>query len=148
MSSSVVTFLKGIALKRKHAVFDAMFGEIRLGREFPITQSSGAVYGIWVKAKKSSKFECSPVPGHPDWHPVYWGKDIAPMSRMKAHVQGHKNGNVNLPSIRELQGHQLIFGGILVARYREFEAMLHHDYPPLRGSSARGRVSTVVHIND
>jgi hypothetical protein len=67
---------------------------------------------------------------------------------MKAHVQGHKNGNVNLPSIQEIRGLQLIFGGILVARYREFEEMLHNDYPPLRGSSARGRASTVVFINE
>jgi hypothetical protein len=146
MPSTVVTFLKSVASTHAYEVFDSMFGEIRLGENSPITQSSGSVYGIWVNTVVPLEPGCTPIPTFPDWYPVYWGKDIAPMSRMKAHVQGHKNGNVNLPSIPELQGRKLIYGGILVARYREFEQLLHKEYPPMRGSAANGRNSTVVLI--
>jgi hypothetical protein len=148
MPSPVIAFLKNVADKYKYKTFDAMFGEIKLGESFPIRQSSGAVYGIWVNTDAPPKNGCAPIPDFAQWYPVYWGKDIAPMSRLKAHVQGHKNGNVNLPTIQEIHGHPLIFGGILVARYHQFEQLLHLRYPPLRGQSTGGKVSTVVRVDD
>lgn len=125
-----------------------MYGAITLGADFPIIQSSGAVYGIWASAESPLSPGLRSIPGHPGWYPIYWGKDIAPMSRMKAHVQGHKNGNVNLPAIAEIQGRPLIYGGILVSRYMEFEQLLHRDYIPMRGTAASGKASTVVRIQD
>ena len=146
MTQAVAAFLKQVAKDNTYAVFDSIHGSIQLGREFPITQSSGAVYGIWVKTDQPPSQSCMSIPGHPGWYPVYWGKDIAPMSRMKAHVQGHKNGNIDLPNVQEVQGRPLIFGAILVARYAAFERVLHTHYPPLRGTPAGGRSSSVVRV--
>ena len=67
-----------------------------------------------------------------------WGKDITPVSRLKAHVQGHQNGNINLPSIPELENLPLVFGSIFVAHYDEFERLLHAGFPPLRGTPGQG----------
>ena len=88
----------------------------------------------------------APIPGYPQWYPVYWGKDITPVSRLKAHVQGHQNGNINLPSIPELENLPLVFGSIFVAHYDEFERLLHAGFPPLRGTPRAGRQSTVVKV--
>ena len=66
------------------------------------------------------------------------GKDITPVSRLKAHVQGHQNGNINLPSIPELENLPLVFGSIFVAHYDEFERLLHAGFPPLRGTPGQG----------
>jgi hypothetical protein len=65
---------------------------------------------------------------------------------MKAHVKGHENGNINLPSVQEVQGKTLIFGAILVGKYQAFETLLHNNYPPMLGSSRPGKKSTVVRI--
>jgi hypothetical protein len=148
MTNEVVDFLKAIATSERYAVFDAMFGSINIGSSFPIHQSSGAVYGIWVQSDLPPSTSVTAIPGFGDWYPVYWGKDVAPVSRMKAHVQGHKNGNIDLSNVREVQNKPLIFGAILVSRYRDFEKLLHERFPPLKGSPSNGRSHTVVHVEN
>ena len=139
-------FLKSFALQHNFVVHDCMYGSIDLSSAFPIQQSSGAVYGIWAHADEAPRAHLAEIPGFPGWYPVYWGKDISPVSRLRAHVKNHKNGNINLPAIEVLKGTRLIFGAILVSNYTGFEALLHKLYPPLKGSPAAGRQSTVVRI--
>lgn len=147
MGNDVVQFLKRVAATHGFQTLDSMFGIVRLGQDLPILQSSGAVYGIWVQDEVPPKPHVSEIPDFPGWYPVYWGKDVAPVSRMKAHVQGHKaNGNANLPAMPEIQGKTLIFGAILVEKYDAFEAMLHRQFRPLKGTAARGRSHTVISI--
>jgi len=142
----VPQFLKTVAIEEGFQVKDSLYGSIHLGCESPIEQSCGAVYGIWAKASAPLRSNLTALPGHPDWYPVYWGKDIAPVSRLKAHVQGHQNGNINLPSIAELSGLPLVFGALLVSRYRQFEQLLHEKYPPFRGTPLGGRSPSVVKV--
>jgi len=148
MPKSVVSFLNAVANQAGYEVFDSLYGSINLGEAFPITQSSGAVYGIWVQADQPPRNDLSCIPGYQSWYPVYWGKDISPMSRMKAHVQGHQNGNINLPNVVEVRGKALIYGAILVSRYWEFEQLLYRDYRPMLGSPAEGRRSTIVQVKN
>jgi hypothetical protein len=145
-ASLVPKFLKEFAVENDFAVYDCLYGSINLGQTSPVEQSCGAVYGIWAQSPAPLTAGLSPLPGYPQWYPVYWGKDISPVSRLKAHVQGHRNGNINLPSIREVQGLPLVFGSILVSRYEQFERLLHSRFPPLRGSGRTGRQATVVRI--
>ena len=102
-ASLVPEFLKDFALKRNFAVHDCVYGSINLGRSFPIEQSCGAVYGIWASSLHPSGPASLPYPATLSGIRFYWGKDITPVSRLKAHVQGHQNGNINLPSIPELE---------------------------------------------
>lgn len=145
-STFVPQFLRGVAAQRGFVVRECLYGSIHLGRQFPIEQACGAVYGIWAKAATPLRHGLKALPGYSDWYPVYWGKDIAPVSRLKAHVQGHKNGNINLPAITELTNLPLVYGAILVSRYGQFEQLLYTEYPPLRGSPRGGRVSSVVMV--
>lgn len=148
MANEVVKFLKAIASTEQYQVFDAMFGQIHIGTDFPIRQSSGAVYGIWAQCNQPPSTSIVAIPGLNNWYPMYWGKDISPVSRVKAHVQGHKNGNLGLTNMKEVRDIPLIFGAILVARYCEFEKLLHKRYPPLKGSSLGGRSHTVVSVEN
>jgi hypothetical protein len=145
-SALVPKFLKSVAEQRGFAVGDCLYGSIHIGRAFPIEQASGAVYGIWAKAGAPLREGLKALPNYPGWYPVYWGKDISPVSRLKAHVQGHKNGNINLPAITELSNLPLVYGAIIVSRYLQFESLLHQQYPPLRGTARGGRVSSVVRV--
>ncbi|MNR55355.1 hypothetical protein D3C85_1757060 [compost metagenome] len=86
------------------------------------------------------------MPGFPGWYPVYWGKDISPVSRIKAHVRGHKNGNIGLPSIVELKGARLVLGAVLVSEYQRFETLLHLHCPPFTGTPLTGRQGSVVMV--
>ncbi|MDI1333967.1 hypothetical protein [Pseudomonas sp.] len=142
----VPKFLKLFAAQHGLQVHDCLYGAIELGETFPIEQSAAAVYGIWAYMPASPKIGLAQVPGFPDWYPVYWGKDISPVSRIKAHVQGHKNGNIGLPSIVELRGARLVFGAVLVSEYQRFEALLHLHCPPFKGTPSIGRQSTVVRV--
>lgn len=144
----VPTYLKSVADEHGFCVYDCLYGSIALGREFPIEQSSGSVYGIWVSSSMPPQPDLAPVPGYSDWYPIYWGKDIAPASRMKAHVQGHKNGNINLPNIQELKGERLVYGAIFVSSYERFEKLVRQCSPPMLGTPLRGRVGSVVKVRD
>lgn len=145
-ASLVPKFLKELAAKNGFTVHDSIYGSIHLGKLPSVEQSCDAVYGIWAQSASPLKLGILSLPGYPQWYPVYWGKDISPVSRLKAHVQGHKNGNVNLPNVPEVKGLELVFGSILVERYEEFERLLHSRYPPLRGSGRTGRQATVVRV--
>jgi hypothetical protein len=143
----VVDFLKKVACKNGYKVFDSIYGDIVLQNDDAIQQSSGAVYGIWVQSASSPNGKVEVVPDYPGWFPVYWGKDIAPVSRMKAHVQDHAStGNIALRKIEEIQGKKIIFGAVMVSRYREFEELLHKKYSPMRGSSKPGKSARVIKI--
>jgi len=142
----VPKFLKAVAAEHGFSIHDCLYGSIHIGRERPIEQASAAVYGIWAKSPTPPRIGLSPLPDYEDWYPVYWGKDISPVSRLKAHVQGHKNGNINLPGLSQVQGLPLVFGAVLVTEYRRFESLLHTKYPPLRGSPNVGRQASVVMV--
>lgn len=145
-STLVPQFLKNIAGARGFEVSDCLYGSIHLGRSFPIEQSCGAVYGICAKAPTPLRKDMRALPGYADGYPVYWGKDISPVSRLKAHVQGHRNGNIHLPSILELANLPLVFGAVMVSSYEKFERLLHTEYPPLRGTPRSGRAVSVVKV--
>ncbi|MDR9864403.1 MULTISPECIES: hypothetical protein [Pseudomonas] len=142
----VPKFLKLFAAEHGLQVHDCLYGAIELGGEFPIEQSSAAVYGIWAHMSEPPRRGLAQVPGFSGWYPVYWGKDISPVSRIKAHVQGHKNGNIGLPGILELSGARLVFGAVLVSEYQRFEALLHQHCPPFKGTPSIGRQGTVVRV--
>ena len=145
MPQRVSRFVRRVAQASGFDVYDAIYGEILLGNPTPIQQSSGAVYGIWVFSDEIPE-GIESLPGHRNWYPVYWGKDIAPVSRMKAHVQGHRNGNINLPSRVFLRNKQIIYGAILVSNYQNFEQFLHGRYTPMFGTNRVGSRSTIIEI--
>ncbi len=135
----VPKFLKSFASEHGLQVNDCLYGAIAFGGDFPIEQCAAAVYRIWAHMPATPKTGLALVPGFPDWYPVYWGKDISPVSRIKAHVQGHTNGNIGLPNIAELKGARLMFGAVLVSEYQRFEALLHQHCPPFKGTPSLGR---------
>lgn len=139
--------MKRVARPAGFEIYNSIYGEIRLENKIPITQSSGAVYGIWVYSEEIPNGIKS-LPGHNKWYPVYWGKDISPVSRIKAHVQGHKNGNINLPSHEFLRNKELIYGAVLVSSYRKFENFLHQRYIPILGTDRQGRKSSIIRIEN
>ena len=147
MSNEVIKFLKKEAEEKGFDVYESIYGEICLNEEKVIKQSSGAVYGIFVESNTSFQPNCKPFKAYPELYPVYWGKDITPVSRVKAHIQNHKNtGNINLGEIKAIAEKRLIFGAILVSRYQKFEAYLHETYPPLTGSSRKGRELKIIEV--
>ncbi|NQY26165.1 MAG: hypothetical protein HRT92_03195 [Piscirickettsiaceae bacterium] len=135
------------AKEKDFTVYKAIFGEIILNEKKAIKQSSGAVYGIFAESETPLRTGIKPIKGHPKFYPVYWGKDIAPVSRLKAHVQNHKStGNADLRGIKEIENKKLIFGAILVSDYQKFEKHLHEAYPPLKGTNRTGRLSQIIEI--
>jgi len=147
MSNEIVKFLNEEANKNGFEVFNQIFGEIHLNEDRPIKQSSGTVYGIIVESPVPPKSGLAAIEGYPNLYPVYWGKDIAPVSRLKAHVQNYPStGNANLRGIDEIAGKKLTFGAILVSQYQEFESYLHTTYPPLKGTSRAGKQSQIIEI--
>ncbi|MDD2810262.1 hypothetical protein [Rhodoferax sp.] len=149
MSNCVITLLKKEAEENSFTLFSEIFGELCLSDSAAIKQSSGAVYGILAESDSILGEGVKAINPDSNLYPVYWGKDIAPVSRLKAHVQNHQStGNANLRSREELVGKHLFFGAILVSRYTEFEAHLHSKYPPMIGTGARGRVSQIIEIRN
>lgn len=147
MQNEVAKFLLKEAKDHKYDTFNSVFGDLFLDETKPIQQSCGAVYGIVVESDKPLSAELKPLKDYPKLYPVYWGKDIAPVSRIKAHVQNHAStGNINLRSISELVGKRIIFGAIFVERYRDFEEHLYKTYPPLKGSNKHGGAEKIVKI--
>ncbi|SHG46671.1 hypothetical protein SAMN02745753_03976 [Marinomonas polaris DSM 16579] len=148
MTNEVVNFLVEEATSEGFKTESAIFGELFLENEpRSIRQSTGAVYGVLVESKTPPRKDLKPIKGFPNLYPVYWGKDIAPVSRLKAHVQNHQStGNADLRSIEEIQGKRLLFGAIFVEKYSEFEGYLHDSYPPIKGQKSRGRTGTIVEV--
>lgn len=144
MANIVVDFLKDFAKKNNFSVFDSIYGEI--DPTF-MTQSSGAVYGIWVDSSITLSQPASPISKTINWYPVYWGKDITPVSRILAHARGYtKTGSLNIPSIAYLKNKKIIYGAILVERYDSFEKLLHQKHPPLSGTARTGRKPRFIKI--
>jgi len=137
--------LKKEAKEHEYTIFNEIYGELCLSEEIAIKQSSGSVYGILVESDTPPKLGLKPIEFNSNMYPVYWG--IAPISRLKAHVQSHQTtGNANLRSIEEIAGKRLIFGAILVSRYSDFEKHMHDKYPPLIGSNKKGRISKIIEV--
>lgn len=145
MSNEVICFLREIACNLGYKVYNDVFGEIKLSDSVPIEQSSGAVYGIFVESNNKLK-NVEPIPYLTNWYPVYWGADVTPPGRIKAHVQGHQNGNAKLQSVKEIQGKRLIYGAILVNKYKEFEKYLHEKFKPLLGKDRAGNKAKIIEI--
>jgi hypothetical protein len=82
MANIVVDFLRNFAQQHSFSIFDSIYGDICTTS---ITQSSGAVYGIWVESSTIIDPLVSSIPNNPTWYPVYWGKDISPVSRIRSH---------------------------------------------------------------
>lgn len=147
LSKCVFLMLKKEAEENNFIIFSEIFGELNLSDSVPIKQSSGSVYGILVELQNAPKAGIRPINFNSNLYPVYWGKDISPVSRLKAHVQNHRStGNANLKSRQELVGKRLLFGAILVSKYSDFEAHLHKKYPPMIGTSRIGRTSKIIEI--
>ena len=147
MENILVQFLKKIANENNYQIYDSIYGNIDLKDNAAIKQSSGSVYGIWVKSDSSPDGIVRCINDYPKWFPVYWGKDIAPVSRMKAHVQDHKNtGNIALRKIEEIKCKELIFGAIMVSNYEDFEILLQKQYRPMKGGNRKGGKSTLIKI--
>ncbi|WP_157178751.1 hypothetical protein [Herbaspirillum rubrisubalbicans] len=145
--NEVVLFLQSVASKEGFSTFDSTFGNIYLGEKHSFQQSSGAVYGIFVESITPPQVGFTKLPGFDNWQPLYWGKDMTPPSRIRAHVQGHSgNGNIDLKSIKEISGRRLIFGAIFVSEYAKFERLLHAQFPPLKGRNSAGRSHTVTKV--
>lgn len=104
MKNEIVEFLLKEAKKNNYTVFDSLFGDLSLDDTKPIKQSCGAVYRIVVESDIPLKPSLKPLKCYSKLFPIYWGKDITPVSRIKAHVQNHKStGNADLRSIVELK---------------------------------------------
>ena len=147
MQNEVVEFLRTFANQENFACYDSVFGYLELSDNTPIKQSSGAVYGIWVKSESKLNNVLKSIPKYPDWYPVYWGKDIKPISRISAHVQDHKGtGNASLRTIQHIKFKPLIFGALFVERYKEFERLVHQKYPALINAGKPGKNSSIIQI--
>jgi hypothetical protein len=146
VGNQVVEFLEKQAKLANFQQFTSLFGSISISPN-QIEQSSGSVYGIIAISEDGLNATLKPLPGFPTLYPIYWGKDISPVSRLSAHLQSYEGtGSAGLTSIDEVKGKKLIFGAILVSDYRGFEKHLHENFPPMKGSSRSGRGSTLVKI--
>lgn len=155
----VSNFLKQQAQANNFTIFDTIYGEIQLSNpQCRITQSSGSTYGIWIElnnnniksALMSDLKKCGKNVNpnsnaiHLDWYPLYWGRDIHPGSRIKAHVNTSSNtGGLNLSQLNLSENYHIKYGVILVSDYSKFELFLHQNFPPIvLSSSTPGKVST------
>ena len=138
-ASLVPEFLKDFALKRNFAVHDCVYGSINLGRSFPIEQSCGAVteYGPVPHTHQDRPRSHTRLPSVVSG---LLGQGHHASQPFEGACPGHQNGNINLPSIPELENLPLVFGSIFVAHYDEFERLLHAGFPPLRGTPGRASV--------
>lgn len=144
-------------------VFSEQSGEVKFADKLPViggdTQiqfSSGSVYGFFaIKTESSSVSDlfaevgktAMPLNNEGSIYPLYWGRDINPGSRIADHVRPRtKTGNAELEKIDALRQFRVIFGIVYVSRYQDFENELHSDFPPLVGSSARGKLSTFTSV--
>ena len=142
-----IEFLKAFANQEDFTYYDSVFGSLELTENEPIKQSSGAVYGVWVKSETILNNEVKSIPNYPKWYPVYWGKDIKPISRISAHVQNHKGtGNAKLRAMQLIKDKPIIFGALFVERYNEFERLVHQNYPALKGAGQTGKNSSIIQI--
>ena len=147
MQNEVIEFLKAFATQENFTYYDSVFGSLELTEDKPIKQSSGAVYGVWVKSETTLNNVLRSIPNYPEWYPVYWGKDIKPISRISAHVQDPKGtGNARLRTMQLIKDKPLVFGAFFVERYEEFERLLHQRYPALKGAGNSVKSTSIIQI--
>lgn len=154
----IKSFIKKEAKKFNRSIFDEIEGEIKIGHDCEYTQSSGAVYGLFVEfnneelkqfikelPKKLQQESYKPI--QECWYALYWGKDLTPGARVKAHVQGHRNnGNARLKNYKTLKGKKIKYAAVYVEQYEKFEMELHEKYQPLLGTRRRGSASKIVRV--
>jgi len=147
VSNEVTDFLRKEAQKSGFRVLNEVSGSIDLNAAIPITQTTGAVYGIFAKSEEPISPKVKNIEGHNNLYPIYWGKDISPPKRIGAHVKNYKNtGNAKLKNRPEINGKELIYGAIFVSDYNSFEKHLHDKLKPLIGSSRSGKSSSIIEI--
>jgi len=169
LDNEVSSFLKKVAkeVESNFTIYDNLHGEIiledsvdKLGANSKVHLSTGSVYGIFaIKTKKSnigelfkeiqkSKNSVKSIDEEQKIYPVYWGKDIHPGSRIVSHSRPRTTtGNAKLEKVKELKNFKLIFGSIFITKYKDFEAYLHKNYPPLIGTSREGKGSRITVID-
>jgi hypothetical protein len=154
----LIEFLKSVANRNNHEIYSEISGNISFLPAALIQQSSGSIYGLVVELtqqelsllkkelpKRKQNIQFSAIEGN--WYPLYWGKDLTPGARIKAHVQGHKNnGNANLKKYQVLKNKNIKYAALFVSKYELFEAHLHANYQPLLGSSKKGSVAKIVKV--
>jgi len=170
LNNEVSKFLKNAAKKVENdfTMYDNLYGEIilddvgeKLGANSKVHLSTGSVYGIFaIKTENSNienlfketnklKDEVKPIDEEEKIYPVYWGKDINPGSRIVTHARPNPDtGNAKLEQFKELRNFKLIFGCIFISKYKDFEAYLHKNYPPLIGTSKGGKGSKITVIDN
>jgi len=145
MMNEVTEFLRKEALKNRFTVFNEVSGTLDINKHPPIRQSSGAVYGIFVKSEEPLSKKV--INEQKNLYPVYWGGDISPPKRISAHAKGYKDtGNAKLKDNLEIKGKELIWGAIFVSHYKVFEKHLHDNFEPLIGSSRSGKSSSIIEM--
>lgn len=171
MMDRVAKWLKNECIKWKkndvnsRSFEEYLYGYFDFNNSF-VNQSTGSVYGIWIKIttqesydnlikdlnKSSKKIISSKVDAifsdeSGTWYPLYWGKDINPGSRIRAHFRtGNGTGGLDLSRQKFLHNYEMKWGNILVRDYDSFENYLHKTYPPILGTSCRGRISKWINI--
>jgi len=146
MTNEVTEFLRKEALKNDFTVFNDVSGTLDINKHPPIKQSSGAVYGIFIKSEEPLS-KTARINGYKNLYPVYWGGDVSPPKRIGAHAKDYEGtGNAKLKDNLEIRGKELIWGAIFVSDYKTFEKHLHHNFRPLIGSSRPGKSSTIIEI--
>lgn len=147
----VSNFLKQQAHLNKLTIFDTIYGDMSISHsQSSMTQSSGSTYGIWVELNDSTiknaliadlvkcgkKVNPKSTAIYSNWYPLYWGKDINPGSRIKAHFKASSSTNaLNLSQLNLSQNYNFKYGLILVSDYSNFESFLHENYPTIISNS-------------
>ena len=71
--------------------------------------------------------------GCPGYYPLYWGKSIAPYTRIKDHINGAKGNNgLLINSVMVLQHREIAYASVgCGAGYANVEKNLHERYPDI-----------------
>lgn len=159
MSAELINFLKAQAVAAAHAIHEQMSGEILIFDDSKaISQSVGAVYGLVVELNDQElaaligelprrKKPRVHAPLFGSFYPLYWGKDMNPGSRIRAHVQNHAStGNARLETYAGLRGKPIQYAAVWVSGYEDFESRLHASFPPILGQGRRGKTSDLVSV--
>lgn len=146
----VTDWLCEIAEKNGFETYSSLFGRFNFDYDV-VEQSQGSVYGIWIRFNEKVPLDIkieAKMNGYDEYIPLYWGKDINPGSRIRAHLNTPKNtGGLNLANSK-YKDMDLIFGVIYVDRYEEFEKFLIENYPALENDDDynKGKSPSTVEI--
>ena len=151
MEGNVVSeWLHETAQANGFQTYHSLFGRFNFDYDV-VEQSQGSVYGIWIccneKVPRDIRIRAQKQ-GYGEYIPLYWGKDINPGSRIRAHFNTPKStGGLNLARSK-YKDMDLIFGVIYVDRYEEFEEFLIEKYPTLENDDDynKGKSPSTVEI--